>query len=148
MDEHLTILNMNPAFRRFFMCSDAVCGKPVSYLMDPEPFEQVSDGRVEKLETVVVHDKYGLTCHQIIYSLPEDRQVVGIFINITHSRDSQQKLDAMRAQTVRQAQDLLNHQITMAQTMAKFLGESTAHGEMLVENLRRIAKDVPATKGK
>ena len=146
VDEHLMILNMNPAFRKFFMCSDAVCGKPVSYLMDPEPFEQVSAGRASKLETVVEHSKYGLTCHQIIYSLPEDRQVVGIFVNITNSRDSQQKLDAMRAQTVRQAQDLLNHQITMAQTMAKFLGESTAHGEKLVENLRRIAKDTPAPR--
>ena len=71
---------------------------------------------------------------------------MGIFVNITNSRDSQQKLDAMRAQTVRQAQDLLNHQITMAQTMAKFLGESTAHGEKLVENLRRIAKDTPAPR--
>jgi PAS domain S-box-containing protein len=148
VDEHLTILNMNPAFRRFFMCSDAVCGKPISYLMDPEPFEQVAAARVEKLETVVEHGKYGLTCHEIIYSLPEDRQVVGIFINITNSRDSQQKLDAMRAQTVRQAQDLLNHQITMAQTMAKFLGESTAHGEKLVDNLRRIARDAPSPKVK
>jgi iron only hydrogenase large subunit-like protein/uncharacterized Fe-S cluster-containing protein len=148
VDEHLTILNMNPAFRKFFMCSDAVCGKPISYLMDPEPFEKVAAARVEKFETVVEHSKYGLTCHEIIYGLPEDRQVVGIFINITSSRDSQQKLDAMRAQTVRQAQDLLNHQITMAQTMAKFLGESTAHGEKLVDNLRRIAKDTPPQKTK
>jgi PAS domain S-box-containing protein len=143
VDEHLTILNMNPAFRKFFMCSDAVCGKPVSYLMDPEPFEQLAAGRVDNLETVVVHEKYALTCHQIIYSLPEDRQYVGIFVNITNSRDSQQKLDEMRAQTVRQAQDLLHHQITMAQNIAKFLGESTAHGEKLVENLRRIAQNEP-----
>lgn len=146
VDEHLTILNMNPAFRKFFMCSDAVCGKPISYLMDPEPFEHVATGRADKLETVVVHDKYALTCHQIIYSLPEDRQYVGIFINITHSRDSQHKLDEMRAQTVRQAQDLLHHQITMAQNIAKFLGESTAHGEKLVENLRRIAQNEPQKK--
>jgi len=146
VDEHLTILNMNPAFRRFFMCSEAVAGKPVSYLIDPEPFEQVAAGRTDKLETVVVHEKYGLTCHQIIYSLPEDRQVVGIFVNITNSRDSQQKLDEMRAQTVRQAQDLLHHQITMAQNIAKFLGESTAHGEKLVENLRRIAQNEPPKK--
>ncbi len=146
VDEHMTILNMNPAFRKFFMCSEAVCGKHISYLMDPEPFEQVAAGRVDKLETVVVHDKYALTCHQIIYSLPEDRQYVGIFVNISHSRDSQQKLDEMRAQTVRQAQDLLNHQITMAQNIAKFLGESTAHGEKLVENLRRIAQNEPPQK--
>ncbi|MEI7436031.1 MAG: (Fe-S)-binding protein, partial [bacterium] len=146
VDEHLTILNMNPAFRKFFMCSDAVCGKPISYLMDPEPFEQVATGREDKLETVVIHDKYALTCHQIIYSLPEDRQYVGIFINITHSRESQHKLNEMRAQTVRQAQDLLHHQITMAQNIAKFLGESTAHGEKLVENLRRIAQNEPQKK--
>ncbi len=141
VDEHLIILNMNPAFRKFFMCSDAVCGKPISYLMDPEPFEQVAAGRVDKLETVVVHEKYALTCHEIIYTLPEDRQYVGIFVNITNSRDSQQKLDEIRALTVQQAQDLLHHQITMAQNIATFLGESTAQGEKLVENLRRIAQN-------
>lgn len=140
VDEHMTILNMNPAFRRFFMCSEAVCGKPIAYLMDPDHFEQVASGRERQLEMVVEHTRYGLTCHQIIYSLPEDRQIVGIFVNITNSRDNQQRLDEIRAQTLRQAQDLLNHQISMAQDIAKFLGESTAHGEKLVENLRRIAK--------
>jgi PAS domain S-box-containing protein len=38
VDEHLKIISMNPAFRRFFMCSEAIIGKPISYLMDPEPF--------------------------------------------------------------------------------------------------------------
>ena len=42
LDEHLHILHMNPAFRKFFLCSDAVYGQPISYLMDPEPFVRLS----------------------------------------------------------------------------------------------------------
>jgi len=48
------------------------------------------------------------------------------------------RLDAIKKQTVLQARELLEHQIQMAQTMARFLGDSTARGEELVERLMSI----------
>ena len=141
LDEHLKILHMNPAFRRFFMCSDAVCGQPVSYLLDPEPFERLASGQEQLIEMTVEHKQYNLVCHEILYPLREERQYVGILVNITHSRTSQQKLDHLRAQTVLQARELLEHQIQMAQRLAQFLGESTAKGEDLVEKLLLMAEE-------
>ena len=58
----------------------------------------------------------------------------------------QEKLERLRAQTILQAHELLEHQVSMAQQMAQFLGESTAKGEMLVENLVKLA-DKPQTAG-
>lgn len=140
LDEQLRILNMNPAMRRFFMCSEAVFGQPISYLMDPEPFERLATGQELLIDVTVEHKKYNLVCHQIIYPLREERQYVGIFVNITNSRMSQQKLDRLRAQTVLQARELLEHQIQMAEQLARFLGESTAKGEDLVEKLMLLAE--------
>jgi len=80
-------------------------------------------------------------CHQLAYSLPEDNQYVGIFVNITKSQADQEKLARLRAQTVAQAQELLQHQITMAQQISRFLGESAARGEKLVENLMNMASE-------
>lgn len=141
LDEHLNIVHMNPAFRSFFMCSEALLGRPVSYLMDPDPFERLVSGREDMITTVASHPSYNLVCHQILYALREEKQYVGILVNTTRDRDQKQKLDQLRSQTVAQAQELLDHQIRMAQSMAKFLGESTAQSEGLLEKLMLLAAD-------
>jgi PAS domain S-box-containing protein len=151
LDDRLNIIHMNPAFRRFFMCSEAVCGKRISYLMDPDAFEKLASGDQDFVEIVVKHERYNLVAHQILYPLKEENQYVGIFVNITHSQANEQKLDQLRAQTIMQARELMEHQITMAQKIGQFLGESTAKGEALVENLMRLAGDEsknPSEKGK
>jgi uncharacterized Fe-S cluster-containing protein len=140
-DEHLNIISMNPAFRSFFMCSEAVCGKPISYLMDPDPFERLASGKEGLIETVATHPNYSLICHEILYSLPEEKQFVGIFVNITRMKADKKKLDHLRGQTILQARELLEHQINMAQTIAKFLGESTAESECLLDKLMLMAGD-------
>lgn len=141
LDEHLRILHMNPAFRKFFLCSDAIYGQPISYLMDPEPFVRLASGQEQVIETIAEHKRYNLTCHQILYPLREERQYVGIIVNITGSRANQEKLDQLRAQTVLQARELLEHQIQMAERIAKYLGESTAQGENLVEKLMLLTEE-------
>jgi iron only hydrogenase large subunit-like protein/uncharacterized Fe-S cluster-containing protein len=141
LDERLNVISMNPAFRRMFMCTEAVLGKPISYLMDPDPFERVASGAEQVVEATKRHERYGIVCHQLTYGLPEDNQYVGIFVNITKSQADQEKLDRLRAQTVAQAQELLQHQVTMAQQISRFLGESAAQGERLVENLLSMASE-------
>jgi len=143
LDEHLNILHVNPSFKRLFMCSDAVYGKSISYLMDPEPFEQIAAGKAELTEVTVEHGKYSLVCHQIVYALREERQYVGVFVNLTSSLLNKKQLDVLRARTVQQARDLLSHQIEIAGKIAQFLGESTAEGEKLLENLVKMAQDNP-----
>ncbi len=140
VDQQLRILHMNPAFRRFFKCTDTLCGRPISLLMDPEPFERLASGRDDRIERTVEHSKYGLVCHQIIYTLPHEGQYVGIFVNITHLQTSRRQLDDLRAQTIRQARELLQQQMTMAETIAVCLGENTARAEALLDKLLAAAE--------
>ena len=93
------------------------------------------------IETTVEHRRYNLVCHQVMYPLREERQFVGIFVNVTHSRNNEEKLDHLRTQTILQAQELLEHQLQMAENIARFLGESTAKGEDLVEKLMVLAEE-------
>ena len=147
LDERLGILHVNPSFKRLFMCSEAVYGKPISYLIDPEPFEQVAAGMAELTELTVEHQRYHLVCHQIVYALREERQYVGVFVNLTTSLTNQKRLDALRASTLQQARDLLSHQMDIAGKIAHFLGESTAQGEKLLDNLIRMAQENPGALG-
>ncbi len=143
LDEHLNILHVNPSFKRLFMCSEAVYGKPISYLMDPEPFEQIAARKAELTEVMVEHAKYSLICHQIVYALRDEKQYVGVFVNLTGSLMNKKQLDVLRARTVQQARDLLAHQIDIAGKIAQFLGESSAEGEKLLENLVKLAQENP-----
>jgi uncharacterized Fe-S cluster-containing protein len=141
LDERLCIISMNPAFKRFFLSSDAVLGKHISYLMDPAPFERLSLSGENLIEITVSHDNYKLLCHELLYPLREDHQYAGIFVNITRSDDSERRLEKLRSDTVTQAQELLDHQVAMAQKMAQFLGESAARGEDLVRKLLKVAEE-------
>ena len=140
LDEHLNIITMNPAFRQFFRCSNAVCGRPISYLMDPEPWERLLAEPDKKVEIVVHHESYNLVCHEVLYSLPAEKQFVGIFMNITTLQKNETQLDQLRQQTVKQARELLEQQVRMAETIAACLGENTARAESLLENLMENAQ--------
>jgi iron only hydrogenase large subunit-like protein/uncharacterized Fe-S cluster-containing protein len=139
LDDRLRILSMNPAFRRYFMCTDAVCGQNISCLMDPEPFERLVAEQKDQLEVTVDHKNYHVVCHEILYRMPEEDQYVGIFVNVTKSRASERELSRLRAQTVMQAQELLEQQMRMAETIATCLGENTARGEALLHQLVKMA---------
>ena len=140
LDEHLNIINMNPAFRQFFQCSNAVCGRPISYLMDPEPWERLLAEPDKKVEIVAHHEAYHLVCHEVLYSLPVEKQFVGIFMNITTLQKNETQLDQLRQQTVKQARELLEQQVRMAETIASCLGENTARAESLLETLMENAQ--------
>ncbi|MFA7283369.1 MAG: [Fe-Fe] hydrogenase large subunit C-terminal domain-containing protein [Candidatus Omnitrophota bacterium] len=135
LNRDLQILSMNRAFKKFFGCSDDASGKHISLVFDPAYFERVASGAEECLAQTVEFGQYNLTCHQLIYALPEEKQFVGIFVDVSHLRDNEQKLRQIKNQTVQQARELLEHQIRMAQNIAQFLGESTAKGEELVNKL-------------
>jgi PAS domain S-box-containing protein len=146
LDGRFQILSMNPAFRRYFRSGEAMLGKHISELMDPEPFLRLAAAEQSHVELTVQHQRYDRVCHEILYRLGEIQQYVGFFVDITASKSDQEKLEKLRAQTIVQAQELLDHQVAIAQQLAQFLGESTAKGEVLVENLVKLAEK-PQTPG-
>ncbi len=138
VDEDLRILTMNPAFRKMFLCSENIFGKNISRLMDPEHFIKVISGKEETVTAVVYHQRYGLICHQVFYMLKDERQIVGIFLDITKSHTDHKRLEELKAKTILQARELYEHQIGMASEFARFLGEYTAKGEKLIDNLMQL----------
>jgi iron only hydrogenase large subunit-like protein/uncharacterized Fe-S cluster-containing protein len=139
LDAHFQILSMNPAFRRLFRSGETMLGKHISELMDPEPFMRIAAGPAHHLELTVSHTRFGVLCHEILYELKAAQQYVGFFVDISENQSDQHKLEQLRLQTIAQAQELLDHQVAIAQQLAQFLGESTAKGEVLVENLIKLA---------
>ncbi|MEW6508829.1 MAG: [Fe-Fe] hydrogenase large subunit C-terminal domain-containing protein [Bacteroidota bacterium] len=141
LNKELEIIHMNPAFKKFFMCTNSVIGKRISYLMDPEAFIKLKESDTAAIEQTVNHTNYNIVCHQILYKLKEDSQYIGFFVDITKNLSDEEKLDYLRERTILQAQELLEHQVEMAQQLAKLLGGNTAKVEELVENLIKLTQD-------
>ncbi len=139
LDEELRIVNINPAFRTMFQCGNAVLGRHISYLMDAAGFESLAAGGGDRFEAVISH--YGRRFHEILYTLRDVRQFVGIFMDISEIPWRQKSTDVVRMQTLRQAQELLDHQIRLSQEVAGMLGKSTAKGEEMVHKLMRLFEE-------
>lgn len=135
LSHDLQIIHMNLAFKKMFSCSDALSGKKISYLIDPDVFEQLATGHETVVRQVCHYPSYHLICHLVAYSLPGEENYVGVFVDITDSQSSKDKLAEVKQETVVRAHELIEHQINMAQELARFLGENTARGEILMKTL-------------
>lgn len=141
LDDKLNILSVNPSFKRMFSCTDAIIGKPISYMIDQDPFEKLIADPDQVIKKIIRYSSYNLVCNQIHYAIPDENHYVGVFVDITNVLQNEIKLSDLKTETIIQAQELIDHQIEMAQQMAKFLGENTAKGETLMRNLIKVIDD-------
>lgn len=132
LNNKLRIIAINSSFKKYFQCTDSVIGRHICNLTDTGDYEKVlqEGGRLESMVYVM-----GREFHQIIYSLFEEKQFIGIYVDVAAVKITEAKIKHLRKQTAEQAQVLLNHQIEMAQQLTKFLGENTAKSEALLEKL-------------
>ncbi len=135
LNDRLEILHMNPAFKKMFNCTDVLNERKISYLIDPFVFEKLITEHEAVVRCDVQYPNYNLDCHLVVYALPEQNQVVGVFVDITDNKSNKEKLNMLKAETVMKAQELMEYQIRMAQQMTRFLAENTAQGEVLMNNL-------------
>ena len=139
LDSELTILHMNPAFQRMFMCSSGIIGRRISYLVDADGFEKLASGAADTYEAI--KSKYGKKYHEQLYKLPSENQYVGMYTDVTKIKFDEKQVDLIKKQTVEQAKELLDHQIRFSQEMAHFLGKSTARSEDLVTRLMDLYEE-------
>jgi iron only hydrogenase large subunit-like protein len=133
LDGELSMIKMNPAFQKMFMCNNGILGRRISYLLNSEGFEKLQAGNTELYEAI--RSKYGVRYHEILYPLREEGQYVGIYADISKIKYDAKQLDVIKAQTIVQAKEFLDHQVRFAQEMAHYLGKSTAKSEELAKQL-------------
>lgn len=141
LDRNLNIQSMNKAFKSMFSCSNAILDKHISYLVDPVPFENLLQSNSEPVNQIVNYSNYNIACHLVAYKIPDQEQYVGVFVDITDVQYNKKRINEIKADTILQAQELIDHQVNMAQEIAKFLGENSAKGEMLMQRLIKAIDD-------
>ena len=133
LDNELSIIKMNPAFQKMFRCNNGILGRRISYLVDADGYEALIAGTVELFEAM--QTKHGVRYHEILYALKEEKQYVGIYVDVTKLEYNENQLDMVKRQTLKHAQEFLEHQVSFAQEMAHYLGKSTAKSEEIAKRL-------------
>ena len=126
----LTIVHMNKRFMRMFNCSSDLRGLPISHIVDADGFEKLTAGAEGTQDAIRTRD--AMKYQELIYTLPGENELIGIYVDVSATTFTNRQVDLIRGQSLRQAQELLGHQIRFSQEMAHFLGKSTAQTEELV----------------
>ncbi len=148
LDEHLKVIKMNPAFKKYFAADDTRLGGDISVIMDPACFEKLAAGTGDSIEAAAGSAAGGYSLHGLYYALRQYRQYVGIFVDVTLLRQDREKLEDIKQKTACQAKAMLDEQVKMSQQIAWQLGENMARTEALVKKLAVLAGEEGGDAGK
>ena len=142
VDEEFNIVSFNPAFGQMFACSDEIVGQPISTIVDPGDFERVAADLVPRISgKTVVFPQYGLVTSASIYRLEDEDVMIGIYANITKTKEDEDRIARIRNQTLANAEQVIDKQMRMAQEIASILGETTSETRVLLRKLTRLAEE-------
>lgn len=143
VDSALNIVSFNPAFARLFSCTDTIIGRSIGTLMDPADFEKVSAEVVDRINSQMVSlPQYSMIATESIYRLEGQNVIIGIFANVTKTKEDEDKIARMRAETLANAERVIEKQMRMAQEIASILGETTSETRVLLRKLTDLARQV------
>ena len=132
VDADLYIRLVNPAFcQMFHVQPDDVVGQPAETILD-----DVSDfNRVWETGTVVRHHlreyrQLGLLLNQVIFPIEDEGIVACIMTDFSHQLAQKRELSKLRQETIKQVNEVVNHQMKVVQEIAGLLGETTAETQV------------------
>lgn len=129
------IVQVNRAFERMFSCSSAsVTGQPLETIIDPENYRKVLSEH-EPVVVSVQYPKHGITTHQTIFYIPDQRLAVGMIADVTEEEQRKLAMLRLKTSTMARAQEVINKQMKVAQEIASLLGETTAETKVLLSKI-------------
>lgn len=148
VDSDFNIISINRAFGDMFSCTDSIVGRPIGVLFDPGDFEKVAAGIVDRISgKSEVLPQYNLVANVSIYKLHSENTLIGIYARATITREEEERIARMRAETLENAEQVIAKQMRMAQEIAGILGETTSETRVLLRKLTELAEERDNSKG-
>ena len=142
IDFNLNIVSFNPAFAEMFSCTDKLIGRSIGVLMDPKDFEKIAAEVQDRISGKIVEfPQYNLITSASIYRLEGENALIGIFANITKTREDEDKIAKIRSETLANAERVIDKQMRMAQEIAGILGETTSETRVMLRKLTDMARE-------
>lgn len=142
VDEDLVIREFNRAAERMWQRqAGMVIGQPLSLVMPDDDFQAVHAQGQAITGKRVAYPELGLITIQTILTLEGKSQLIlGVISDITELEKQARELAVVKAETLRQAQSVIDNQMRVAQEIAGLLGEVTADSKILLMRLIKLVQ--------
>jgi PAS domain S-box-containing protein len=140
VDDALRILSVNPAFESIFARPQAeLLGRPIASVLDGSGYERVQrTGRPYGRHQVTYGKKI---VREMIFPGRKEDFIIGIYVDVTDEEAHQQQLQTVKRETLRQARQVIDKQMRVAQEIAGLLGETTAETKVLLTRLIHLSDE-------
>jgi PAS domain-containing protein len=128
LDDAMRIILVNPAMCQMLKTKrERLLGQPaVDYLNDISDFERAYALQQEVVGQEASYPRFDLHARKVIFPVPNEKVVAGIFVDLTHEWKQQNELEALRTRTAQEVRNVVDKQMRVAQEIAGLLGETTA----------------------
>jgi PAS domain-containing protein len=143
LDERMVIKLVNPALCRMLKREAAtLLGRPgAEVLGDITDFQRAYAERVEIVGQEQAYPQFDLYARKVIFPVPDEQVVAGIFVDMTGEWKQQQELQRLKHQAIQEVRQVVDKQMSVAQEIAGLLGETTAETKVsllrLLDMIRR-----------
>ncbi|HYE09537.1 MAG TPA: [Fe-Fe] hydrogenase large subunit C-terminal domain-containing protein [Patescibacteria group bacterium] len=140
IDEKLNVKEINPKAQMVFgVKEDFIKERPISIIIDEEPFKLVRDSKKSLLAQRITYPQYGVVLLQNILYLEKQNIILSIMSNITKEEKQREELKRVKENAIDAAQMVIEKQMRVAQEIASLLGETTAETKVTLTKLKEIA---------
>jgi PAS domain S-box-containing protein len=143
LDELMRIVLVNPALCRMLKLSrNELIGQAAREVLgDVQDFERAYREGTEVLGVERAYPKYDLYVRKVVFPVPSEKVVAGIFVDMTSEWKQSLEMKELRSKVIQEVRQVVDKQMNVAQEIAGLLGETTAETKVgllrLIELLRR-----------
>lgn len=128
LDDAMRIILVNPAMCQMLKTKrERLIGElAVDFLDDISDFEHAFVTQEEVVGPEASYPRFDLCARKVIFPVPNEKVVAGIFVDLTHEWKQQNQLEVLRSRTALEVRNVVDKQMRVAQEIAGLLGETTA----------------------
>lgn len=140
LDEELRVIQVNPALCQMLKSQreDLLGRKAADLLGDVSDFQRAYNEQCEVTGEESSYPRYELYARKVIFPVPGENVVAGIFVDLTREWEQRKELEVLRIRTAQEVRNVVDNQMRVAQEIAGLLGETTAETKVSLLRLLEL----------
>ena len=140
LDDTLRVIQVNAALCQMLKSErkDLLGRKAADLLGEVSDFQRAYTEQCEVTGEETSYPRYELYVRKVIFPVPGEKVVAGIFVDLTHEWRQRKELELLRSRTAQEVRNVVDNQMRVAQEIAGLLGETTAQTKVSLLRLLEL----------
>lgn len=139
LDQELRIQAVNLAFHNVFNASRIkLTYWPIIALIEDSIFEDLKAQEADRISKKIHLASVDRTFYANLVKINDGNTIVGIFTDVTEEENNRLEFERVKKETISTCQEVIDHQMRIAQEIASLLGETTAETKIGLNKLKKL----------